>query len=127
LPPQFAAHMWRSWLRNLTAAYLRDGALKPEFVEAVESLRDGETPEVPGRPSVLHCPGHTPGSVAFHLPDRDVLLTGDALVTVSPVTGERGPQVMPDFDNDDDVLARASLDALAATGATLVLPGHGEP
>lgn len=127
LPPQFAANMWRSWLRDTTAAYLRDGALKVEFLETVEPLVGGDTLDVPGRPTVVHCPGHTPGSVAFHLADRDVVVTGDALVTVSPVTGGRGPQAMPDFDNDDHAIARDSLDRLAATGAHVVLPGHGEP
>ena len=32
----------------------------------------------PGRPRVVFTPGHTYGHCALHLPDRDVLLTGDA-------------------------------------------------
>jgi glyoxylase-like metal-dependent hydrolase (beta-lactamase superfamily II) len=127
IPPQFAANIWRSWLRDTTAAYLRDGALKPTFLGAVEPLHDGQQLDVPGRPTVIHSPGHTPGSSAFHLPDRDILFAGDALVTVSPVTGDRGPQLMPGFDNADPAAALDSLDGLAQTGAGIVLPGHGEP
>jgi glyoxylase-like metal-dependent hydrolase (beta-lactamase superfamily II) len=127
LPAQFAANMWRSWLRDTTAAYLRDGALKPEFLTTVVPLVDGQALDAPGRPTVVHCPGHTPGSCAFHLPERDVVFTGDALVTVSPVTGDRGPQLMPDFDNDDPDSALESLGRLAALDATTVLSGHGEP
>ena len=40
-------------------------------------------------------PGHSPGHVAFHLPDRGVLIAGDALCTYNPLTGKRGPQLMP--------------------------------
>jgi glyoxylase-like metal-dependent hydrolase (beta-lactamase superfamily II) len=36
---------------------------------------------------VIECPGHTFGHCALHLADRDVLFTGDALVTRDPYTG----------------------------------------
>lgn len=47
------------------------------------------TLDVPGRPRVLATPGHTYGHVALHLPDRDAVITGDALVTLDPYTGRR--------------------------------------
>ena len=46
---------------------------------------------MPGRPRPVHTPGHTHGPIALHLPDRDALITGDALVTHDPYTGRRGP------------------------------------
>lgn len=35
--------------------------------------------------SQSRAPGHTSGHCAFHLPDRGVLITGDALITAHPV------------------------------------------
>ena len=48
---------------------------------------------LPGAPQVLHTPGHTDGSCVLFLPERRALLTGDALVTLDPYTGRRGPRV----------------------------------
>jgi glyoxylase-like metal-dependent hydrolase (beta-lactamase superfamily II) len=82
---------------------------------------------LPGAPRVVFTPGHTLGHCALHLPGRDALLAGDALVTWDPYTGGRGPRLMPRASAADSERALASLDALAATGARVVLPGHGEP
>lgn len=70
-------------------------------------------------------PGHTAGHVAFHLPDRGILFSGDALVTVDPYTGRSGPQIVARAATADSAAALAALPALAATGARTVLPGHG--
>jgi glyoxylase-like metal-dependent hydrolase (beta-lactamase superfamily II) len=70
-------------------------------------------------------PGHTIGHVSFHLPDRDVLIAGDAVVTFNPYTGGHGPQIVSGAATADSAQALASLDALAATGASTVLTGHG--
>jgi glyoxylase-like metal-dependent hydrolase (beta-lactamase superfamily II) len=50
---------------------------------------------VPGRPRVIHAPGHTAGNVALSLADRDVLIVGDTLGTLSFSRGESGPQLPP--------------------------------
>ncbi|MSQ10685.1 MAG: MBL fold metallo-hydrolase [Dehalococcoidia bacterium] len=42
-------------------------------------LEDGVVVNVAGGISVIHTPGHTPGSVCFHLPERGMLFVGDAL------------------------------------------------
>ena len=72
-------------------------------------------------------PGHSPGHVAFHLPDRGVLIGGDALCTYNPLTGKRGPQLMPRAFAFDIGQAQESLDALERIDAGLLLLGHGEP
>lgn len=66
-------------------------------------------------------PGHTPGSVAIHLPRHRVLFTGDAAA--------RGPQgrVMCGVFNVDRVQAAASFRRLADLDATIACFGHGEP
>jgi len=92
-----------------------------------ESQAASSTLDVPGRPRVLHVPGHTAGSCALHFEDRSALCTGDALVTHDPFTGHGGPRVMPSLANIDTAQAIRSLDHLKRARADAVLPGHGDP
>jgi glyoxylase-like metal-dependent hydrolase (beta-lactamase superfamily II) len=82
---------------------------------------------VPGRPRAVMLPGHTPGSVGYLFADRGLLFTGDALVTYDGITGCRGPAVSSRAFTHDSRAALASLTALDAINAGLLLPGHGEP
>ena len=93
----------------------------------VSTFSDGQTLDVPGRPQAVHVPGHTPGMAAVFLPQRRLLLTGDALVTRNPLTGRRGPQIMPRGLNRDSQQALDSLTKVENLSADLVLPGHGDP
>ncbi len=68
-------------------------------------------------------PGHTPGSVAIHMPSVDALFLGDAMTTRNVLTGVKGPKPAP--FTLDPAQARKSLDKLEAVDATWVLPGHG--
>jgi glyoxylase-like metal-dependent hydrolase (beta-lactamase superfamily II) len=81
--------------------------------------------ELPGSPRVIAVPGHSPGSLAFHVPNVDAVFVGDALTTGHVLTGELGPQPAP-FTQDIEA-AMDSLAALEPTGASWVLPGHGPP
>jgi hypothetical protein len=56
-----------------------------------------------------------------------VLLAGDALCNYNPLTGARGPQLMPKAFAADIPQALQTLDALAAIDAGTLLFGHGEP
>lgn len=99
-------------------------------VTRVERLGDVETftteaLDLPGRPVPVFTPGHTSGHCAFHLPDRGVLLVGDALMTEHALSHPAGPTLLPTFFNHDNEQARASLDALAGLVADVVVPGHG--
>lgn len=42
-------------------------------------LHDGDQLPVLGGIRIIHTPGHTPGHIALHLPERGVLIAGDAL------------------------------------------------
>jgi len=90
----------------------------------VHRLTDG-TLDVPGSPRVIPTPGHTAGHVAFHFPDRDAVLVGDAVVMLDPFTAARGPQIVSGSATADPERALESLDGIAATGAGTVLTGHG--
>jgi glyoxylase-like metal-dependent hydrolase (beta-lactamase superfamily II) len=111
----------------IVAAFLRHRAFWPPPIGAVVRYGDsGELP-VPGRPAIVPTPGHTLGHCALHLPDRDAVLAGDALVTLDPYTGRTGPRLVARAATADSERNRASLAALRATGARTVLTGHGEP
>lgn len=73
----------------------------------------------------LSTPGHTYGHLALHLPDRDLVFTGDALVTLDPYTGRAGPQIVARAATADSRLALAALAPLADLGVSTALPGHG--
>ena len=103
------------------------GFLFPEWVSEVETVTPGQALDAPGSPVAVETPGHTEGHVSYHLPGHGVLVSGDALVTLDPLSRRRGPQVTPPVLCTDHDLAVASLDALAPLEASLVLPGHGEP
>ncbi len=103
---------------------LRHGGLKSVHVGEVVTYGDGATLDVPGSPTVIHLPGHTPGSAALHVASRDALLVGDALATVSVASGSTGPMIAP--FTADPAQAIASLDRLASVEAAWVLPGHGQ-
>ncbi|RIX30189.1 MBL fold metallo-hydrolase [Amnibacterium setariae] len=111
----------------LLGSMLLAGALAVPGVEGVRSIAPGDVLDVPGSPVVVFSPGHTWGHCALHLPDRDALITGDALVTLDPYNARTGPRVVAGAATADIPLALASLDALAATGAGVLLPGHGDP
>jgi glyoxylase-like metal-dependent hydrolase (beta-lactamase superfamily II) len=110
----------------IMASLLRNRAFWPTPIAEVRTYSHG-TLEVPGAPQVVPTPGHTYGHCALHLPDRDVVIAGDAIVMLDPYTGKRGPRVVARAATAHSDRALASLDALAATGAKTVLTGHGEP
>jgi glyoxylase-like metal-dependent hydrolase (beta-lactamase superfamily II) len=110
----------------IVGALARSRAFLAPPVEAVRRYEDGTLP-VPGSPRVVPTPGHTLGHCALHLPDRDVVIAGDALVTLDPYTGRRGPRLVARAATADVDRNLRSLDALVATGARTVLVGHGEP
>lgn len=100
------------------------GALTVRGCHGTLPIADGQVLDVPGRPVVVATPGHTDGHVALHLPDRDAVIAGDALVTLDPYTARSGPRIVAGAATAS---SERSLDALEATRATWVLPGHGEP
>jgi glyoxylase-like metal-dependent hydrolase (beta-lactamase superfamily II) len=103
----------------------RHGGLRIPPVREVVTFADGDVLDLPGSPRIIHVPGHTPGSVAVHLPAVNALFVGDALTTGNVLTGESGPRPAP-FTLDPEA-ALASLAKLEAVPATWVLPGHGPP
>ncbi|CAN5838404.1 MBL fold metallo-hydrolase [soil metagenome] len=101
----------------------RRGGLRSHPPAEVQTFDDGAVLDLPGRPEIVHIPGHTPGSVAIWVPSLSALFVGDALTTGNVLTGERGPGPAP-FTLDLEQ-AMASLQRLEGVPAKWLLPGHG--
>jgi len=104
---------------------LQKNAMRTRYVEELVEVEDGQVLDLPGSPAVVGLPGHSPGSVAVHLPAVGAVFVGDALTTRHVLTGRSGAQPAP--FTDDPAEALASLDRLAQVRASWVLPGHGAP
>lgn len=104
---------------------LRKNALRTPHVASVVEVEDSAVLDLPGAPVVVGLPGHSPGSIAVHVPAVDAVFVGDALTTRHVLTGREGAQPAPFTDAPAEALA--SLDRLAALDASWVLPGHGAP
>lgn len=104
---------------------LRKNALRTRHVSEVTEIEDGDVLDLPGDPVIVGMPGHSPGSVAVHVPLADAVFVGDALTTRHVLTGRTGPQPAP--FTDDRAQALASLGRITALKASWVLPGHGAP
>ena len=116
------AEAWRTLF-----GLLFNGGVRVVPILAVSTFADGERIDVPGRPTVVHLPGHTAGMSGLVMEDRSCVLTGDAMVTRNPLTGRRGPQIMPRGLNRDSRQALESLKKLEDLPVSTVLPGHGDP
>jgi glyoxylase-like metal-dependent hydrolase (beta-lactamase superfamily II) len=110
----------------IVASLVRNRAWLAPPIAEVQRFEDGILP-VPGSPRVLFTPGHTLGHCSLHLPDRDTVIAGDAFVMLDPYTARRGPCIVAGAATADSARDLATLEAIAATGATTVLTGHGEP
>jgi glyoxylase-like metal-dependent hydrolase (beta-lactamase superfamily II) len=117
----------RAPARRIVAEIARNGGLRVPSVKSVETFSDGDELDLPGRPRVVHTPGHTDGHCVVHLADRGVVFAGDALCTVNVLRGTTGPALMPPAMTVNTPQALASLDRIAALEADTVLVGHGEP
>lgn len=116
-PPDLA-----DWERPLFDQVSRQlPAVFPAPVRIDRELRDGDELSFGRGAITVAVPGHTPGSVAFYLPGRRVLLAGD--------TAARGPggQVMPGVFNTNRAQAAASFRQLARLDTGIACFGHGEP
>ena len=86
-------------------------------------LADGDTIDLGGGVQALAVgvPGHTPGSVAFYLPEPRVLFTGDTVA--------RAPdgQIILGVFNADPAQAALSLMRQVELGADIACFGHGDP
>lgn len=99
------------------------GLMSPFFkVTPVEpDLRLKENDGV-GRLTVLHTPGHTPGSIALYNKEAKVLFVGDTVRFRKGKLGGPPPQFTPDLGQ-----AKTSIERLSKLDFEVLLSGHGDP
>ncbi|MFB7863000.1 MBL fold metallo-hydrolase [Streptomyces sp. NPDC056069] len=105
------------WEKPLYAHGLTVPEAPPTRVD--RELADGEELGFGDGAVAVHTPGHTPGSLAVHLPRHGVLFTGDTVASV--------PDVMFGVFHVDRAEALASMRRLAALRPSVLCCGHGEP
>jgi glyoxylase-like metal-dependent hydrolase (beta-lactamase superfamily II) len=111
-------HAWR-----LLAHFKEAGAPSP--IPEVVPYTDGAL--LPGGIRAVRTDGHTPGHCVLLLEDRGVLFAGDHLCTRNPLTGRRGPELLPRPLNVSSEAMLRSLDRIEPLEAQTLLFGHGEP
>lgn len=128
IPGEFVKNMWRL---GLLAKFMREmfnGAMSSHKITTLHTFTDGEILPVPGKPTALYMPGHTPGSTAFYLEQERILFSGDALTTKNPVLDkDMPPGVLPKGLSEDEPQAWRSLQKLYNLDHGLLLSGHGIP
>jgi glyoxylase-like metal-dependent hydrolase (beta-lactamase superfamily II) len=124
-PPLYP--LWKPPVLHLVGHFLRNGVARTAPVAEASGFADDDVLDVPGRPRVIHTPGHTAGNAALSLPGRDILIAGDTLATLSLSHGQPGPQLLPRYMNEDHDRALTSLDKIEPVKARWVLPAHGLP
>jgi glyoxylase-like metal-dependent hydrolase (beta-lactamase superfamily II) len=105
---------------------MQNGAAKPVKIGEVTTFTGDDTLEVPGRPKVIHTPGHTMGHVTFLFEGHGVLMLGDLLMERNVLTGSRGPQLPPRAFNLSSPTMLDSLTKIEDRNETLLF-GHGDP
>ena len=127
LVPSLLPHLWRPVSLGFVLRATAQGFMAPKWVEEVQPFEADEELDVPGRLRAIRTPGHTQGHVSLLSEEKDALFAGDALVTLDPLTREKGPRLISDSLNSNPTQSRSSLDALGEVEARILLPGHGEP
>jgi glyoxylase-like metal-dependent hydrolase (beta-lactamase superfamily II) len=84
------------------------------------TAEDGDQLNLLGGATVVHVPGHTPGSIALHLPDEGLLFCGDAI----DCRGKQPGPPIKAFTQDMD-LAMDSIRRMADLDFDVLCPGHG--
>ncbi len=129
LPPLwFVKNCWR-WpvLRSMFHALLRGKTFATKALREVITFTDGNELPVPGKPFVIHTPGHTMGESCFYFREAGLLFSGDALVTKNVFTGLEGDlQLLHHSINQHPQLAKESLKKLKTIGEITLYPGHGK-
>jgi glyoxylase-like metal-dependent hydrolase (beta-lactamase superfamily II) len=123
-PAALLAHAWRPRWLAWSAQAARLGGLVRDGVPGAAALTDPIAATLPGRPVAVPTPGHTDGHCSYLF--DGVLVAGDALITGHPLARDTGPQLPLALFNHSEEGCRASLQAIAATGAGVLVPGHGE-
>ena len=94
------------------------GLRMPAPCDVDQNLKDGDHV---GPLTVMHTPGHTPGSLSFYWPEKRALIVGDIVVTwPGPALG--WPQITLDNKQNQESVGKLC----DQTNAEIVCVGHGD-
>lgn len=89
-------------------------------IETYDAIGDGDSLSLDGETiNVLASPGHSPGGLAFYLPQSSAVLVGDSLFL-----GSIGRTDLPGGSHEQ-LVESIKAKILTLPGGTTVLPGHG--
>jgi glyoxylase-like metal-dependent hydrolase (beta-lactamase superfamily II) len=116
-PPPARSAIMRIFFRLMASIMLQTD---PAPVDVM--LQDGDSLDLLGGATIVHVPGHTPGSIALHFPSERLLICGDV---IDHRRNRLGPP--PKSFTEDMDQALASLRRLAELEFDVLCPGHGAP
>jgi glyoxylase-like metal-dependent hydrolase (beta-lactamase superfamily II) len=137
----------RSFIHSLgfvKSILLRNGAPEPLVDEAIHYMESAQImadsldeaffldngDSIPFKSMIwktIHCPGHSPGLICFHWPEKKILFTGDHLlkeITPNPILNVPGYRPPFRYPSLKDYLN--SLEKIERMDISLLLPAHGE-
>ena len=115
-------------LVNGAIQYMESAQIMADSLDEAFFLDDGDSILFKSMTwKTIHCPGHSPGLICFHWPEKKILFTGDHLlkeITPNPIlnVSEYSPPFR--YTSLKDYLT--SLEKIERLDLSLLLPGHGE-
>lgn len=101
---------------------VRESLLFFKSVPVSQTVEEGQRLPIQDGVSVIHTPGHTPGSTCYLLEGRGVLFTGDTVFSDGRSVSRSAP--FPGYNRQD---YRKSLDRIASLEFDALCGGHGAP
>lgn len=122
------SNAWRPYTATMLGVAIANGVFTLPHLTKTVSIENNVVLDAPGKPLVLHTPGHTDGEICLFLEDKKVLITGDTIVTRNLLTGTLGqPQLTNPILTNNYKEAMRSLDLIRTVGNATMLSGHGTP
>lgn len=122
--------MWRPAYTRFIRALMQADMMDAEPIAEAHTFTDGQVLDVPGQPEVIATPGHRKEHCSFWLPERRILLSGDALITMDIMSGKavapepvRGGNIF-NYNKNQQM---DSAQKLGTLGQVTLLPGHVQP
>jgi glyoxylase-like metal-dependent hydrolase (beta-lactamase superfamily II) len=93
------------------------------------AVKDGDLVDESAQMTVVHTPGHTPGSISIHLKrsGKEILFCGDAIFNAHPITRRSGLQLPMKIVSVDMKAVADSVEKIRAMKIDVLCCGHGAP
>lgn len=124
-PWDVLGNIWRPGVLPWAIKLIRLGGTAKYGIDSPTPMPVPGALTCPGAPVPVLAPGHTSGHTIYHLPDRGVVISGDALITGHLTSRVSGPQLLPQWFDHDRGTATESLRIIGELDADILLPGHG--